>query len=174
MASKTEKSSAVVEAVTAARLRSLLRYEPLTGEFFWIEGGRARPAGKRAGHEHNAGYRGIRVDGKAYLAHRLAWLYVHGAWPVNQIDHINGERADNRIANLRECSNAENCQNVRAHRDGAGLIGTSLEKRRGKWQAGIGFGGKRIFLGYFQTREEAHDAYVKAKSQHHSFGAQSV
>jgi len=153
--------------LTAQRLMELLHYEPTTGQFAWR-------TGRAAGSVHSAGYLEVRVDGNLYLCHRLAWLYVHGDWPAAQIDHINRTRTDNRIANLRECTNQLNCQNVRAHRDGSGLLGTSWEKRRGKWQAGIGINGKRIFLGYHSTREEAHAAYLQAKRELHPFGACNV
>ena len=160
--------------LTAEGLRAVLRYEPDTGEFFW----RVMRGGIRsdfsAGSKHNAGYLSIRIDYKSYLCHRLAWLYMHGVWPKHQVDHINGKRSDNRIVNLRECSNSLNCQNVRAHRDGSGMLGTSFEKRRQKWQAGIGVNGKRFFLGYFETQEEAHKEYLEAKKKYHQFGVENV
>lgn len=156
--------------LTAERLRELVSYNPETGAFHWIvdKSSKAR-AGCRIGSAHTAGYLTVRVDGTAHLLHRLAWLYTHGRWPVDQIDHINGDRADNRLANLRECSNAQNCQNVRAHADGSGMIGASFDKRRGKWVAGIGVSGRRHFLGYFPTQREAHAAYLFAKARFHSF-----
>lgn len=159
------------EVVTSYRLRELVLYDAATGVFInRITRGRGAIAGSVAGWKHCAGYLSIRIDGRAYLCHRLAWLYVRGVWPIDQIDHINGIRTDNRIANLRECSNAENCQNMRPHRDGAGLLGASWEKRCGKWQSGIGIGGKRVHLGYYATREEAHAAYLQAKQERHNFG----
>lgn len=161
----TKKASA---EVTASVARDLLDYEPRTGGFT------RRSTGRRADTKHNAGYLCVSVCGRLYLSHRLAWLYVHGEWPADQIDHINGDRADNRINNLRECTNAQNCQNVRAHRDGCGLLGASLEKRSGRWQSGIGVGGKRFHLGYFATKEEAHAAYLEAKQNLHCFGAFNV
>lgn len=164
----------MMAGLTQQRLRTLLSYEPETGDFRWLvnKSSRAR-AGSAAASRHNAGYLAVRIDGTAYLLHRLAWLYVHGRWPQDQVDHINGDRADNRLVNLRECSNAENCQNVRPHRDGAGTLGVSLDKRRGRWQAGIGINGERRFLGYFATKEEAGAAYRAAKARLHQFHKQS-
>jgi hypothetical protein len=157
--------------LTAERLRSLMEYSPESGVFTWLKG-------KRAGHEatsrHGCGYLTARVDGRAYLLHRLAWLYVHGRWPNDQIDHINGDRSDNRLSNLRECTNAENCQNVRAHCDGSGFIGAAFDKRRGRWQAGIGINGRRRFLGYFDTPEQASAAYQEAKKNIHAFGGKNA
>lgn len=164
-AAAKKKPKAEPALLAADRLRTLFAYDEATGLFI------RRSSGQTAGHKHSAGYLSIGIDGRAYLCHRIAWLYVHGEFPVDQIDHINGNRADNRIANLRQCSNAENCQNVRPHRDGAGLLGTSWEKRRGKWQAGIGINGKRIHLGYYASREDAHAAYLQAKQERHIFGA---
>lgn len=164
----TSETITASEALTPVRLRERVAYCPESGEFTWIAGIRI---GKPAASVHGCGYRTVRIDGRSYLLHRLAWLYVHGRWPINQIDHINGERADNRIANLRECTNSQNCQNVRPHKDGSGLLGTSFIKALKKWQAGIGTAGKRRHLGYFQTQDEAHSAYLAAKAEMHLFGA---
>lgn len=155
-------------SLTAQRLREVLSYNSNTGAFVWISG---RRKGCFAASKHPCGYLTARVDYAAYLLHRLAWLHTFGRWPNGQIDHINGIRDDNRLSNLRECTNAQNCQNVRAHRDGSGHIGASFDRRRGLWQAGIGVNGKRHFLGYFATHKQASDAYLGAKSKFHAFGA---
>jgi hypothetical protein len=88
--------------LTAERLRKRLRYDAETGLFTRRVGSGHAHAGDMAGSVHSTGYVRICIDGGRYTAHRLAWLYVHGVWPSGQIDHINRNRSDNRIANLRE------------------------------------------------------------------------
>src|SRR5437868_3578208 len=98
--------------VTAERLREVLIYAPETGLFYWRGQRGGQGARCEAGTWHSHGYRSIKIDGVAYYAHRLAWLYVHGEHPNREIDHDNGDRGDNRIVNLRQCSHAENLRNV--------------------------------------------------------------
>ena len=99
--------------VSAERLRQLLDYAPETGRFYWRKQRGSAAAGSEAGTWHSHGYRVINIDGVAYYAHRLAWLYVHGEHPAGEIDHINAIPADDRIANLRQCSRSENARNTR-------------------------------------------------------------
>ncbi|WP_082492943.1 HNH endonuclease signature motif containing protein [Acidovorax sp. Leaf160] len=100
----------------------------------------------------------------------MAWLYVNGAWPDGQIDHINGNRADNRIANLRVCSNADNGQNRGVNANNrSGSPGVSFHSKAQKWQAHIGIQGVRHALGFFASKEDAAAAYVEAKAQLHQF-----
>jgi hypothetical protein len=114
------------------------------------------------------GYRRIRVLGKLYWAHRLAWLYVHGDWPPDKIDHINGDRKDNRLMNLRAASDSENMQNVGMRSDNTtGVRGVT--RRKSRWIAQITAGGKTHYLGVHETAEEAHRAYVEAKTRLHPF-----
>jgi hypothetical protein len=104
------------------------------------------------------------VEYRRYYAHRLAWLYVHGEWP-NVIDHINGDAGDNRIANLRSCSQQRNMQNIRASRNKHGLTGVVFHRKSGLFHATIKVNKRATSLGYYKTAEEAHDAYLRAKSQ---------
>lgn len=159
-----------MSAITAERLRHLLDYDPISGAFLRRVAGRGLRVGQVAGSDCR-GYRSIAVDGRDYRAHRLAWLYVHGRWPTGMLDHINGDRADNRIANLRECSNSENLQNLKcARRDsGSGLLGASWHKGKRLWQAAIELNGKARHLGYYGTADAAHAAYLKAKAEVHPF-----
>ena len=155
-----------------ARLRELFSYDPDTGIFTRRTSGGGAKAGSVAGHAAYDGYVYIQADGKRYSAHRLAWLFVHGRWPAEQTDHINGIRSDNRIANLREASNTENQQN--RHRAptknvSCGLLGASWHKGGKCWQSRITMHGKKIHLGNFGTAEEAHAAYLKAKVRLHPF-----
>jgi hypothetical protein len=144
------------------RLRALLNYDRATGVFTWrvkCRGGRARP-GKAAGYIGNHGYIKISIGGRYWLAHRLAWAHVHGVL-VSQLDHINRNKADNRIANLRPCTAVENNQNSdRVSRRPASALGTTFRARSGKWQAQAGAGGRNIYLGCFDSQSEAHAAYL--------------
>jgi hypothetical protein len=155
--------------LTVERARQALRYEPETGEFYWRVWTTARVVvGARAGTIRPPnGYRVVTVDGEKIYEHRLAWFYVHGCWPVDQIDHINGERADNRIANLREAVGSQNVGNTRQRVDSStGIKGVTFHKRDNRWQAQISVRGKHRHLGQFKTREEAQAAYAKAATEH--------
>jgi hypothetical protein len=158
--------------LTAERLRELLGYDPNTGEFVWLlKRNQHVGAGSKAGALDAKGYRVITVDGRDQKAHRLAWLYVHGEWPPDDIDHINGIRSDNRIANLRKASRGQNVQNIRrARKDSrSGLIGAHYRKDSGTYAASIQVNGLNKHLGHFKTAEEAHAAYLKAKAELHPF-----
>lgn len=161
--------------LTAARLHELLHYEPETGAFTGIAARGTRKAGHKAGSQHSDGYIYIQVAMKKYKAHRLAWLYMTGEWPVDHIDHINCIRFDNRWANLRDVTNAVNQQNrlnANISNMSTGLLGVSLTKvsRSNPFQSQIKINGKQRHLGLFKTAELAHAAYVQAKRQHHSGG----
>jgi HNH endonuclease/AP2 domain len=148
--------------LTQKRLQELLDYDCETGVFTWKVGRRGTAtAGDVAGCLHSEGYVNIMVDGKIYSAHRLAWLFVHGSFPSNQLDHWNRIRNDNRIANLREVDHRGNSHNRKRHQEGK-LVGTSFRKDRGKWRAQIENKGKKKSLGCFDTELEAHEAYMKA------------
>lgn len=157
--------------LTAARLREVLHYNQETGAFTWrVYRGRTAKVGSVAGSLNNRGYIGIRVDGKRYLAHRLAWLYVYGVWPVDEIDHVDGKRTSNQIANLRECSRSENGQNLSIRASStSGFIGVCFDRERAKWMASIQVNGKLRNLGRFSTPEKASAAYQAAKAKLHSF-----
>ena len=129
-------------------------------------------AGEVVGGASGKGYLRVSLFGKSYLQHHIVWLAAHGELPVLDIDHINGIRADNRIANLRETTRAVNMQNLRrAHVDSASqLLGTYFDKRRGRWQASICKAGRNRFLGYFDTAEAAAQAYLTAKRSIHREG----
>lgn len=169
---------------TAALLRELLDYNPETGYFIWrprpmalFEGPRAGPiwhtryCGKRAGSLSKAlGYETIRVFDRAYWSHRLAWLHVTGEHPVGEIDHINGDRSDNRISNLRDVSRQINQQNMRKTISSRTMpLGVFLNERKvvRRYSASIQIDGHAKHLGYFDTPEIAHAAYVQAKRLHH-------
>jgi len=154
--------------LTAERLRHLLHYNADTGEFRWRVPRKGSVKGGAAGRLHYKGYREICVDGRLYRAHRLAWLYVHGQWPKEEVDHRNLNKADNRIENLREASHAQNKHNVPAPANNkSGFKGVSFHKQRRRWTAQICYLGKTQRLGLFDTPEAAHAAYVEAAQRLH-------
>jgi len=139
------------------KLRRLFYYDPETGLF-------SRLAGKRkVGSLTGNGYFCIKIgpagSNRRYMAHRLAWFYTYGKWPNHEVDHINGNRLDNRIANLREATRS---QNEFAAKKGKGI---RWEPKRKKWLARIGVNWKQINLGRYATREEALAAYKKAAKE---------
>jgi hypothetical protein len=154
--------------LTASRLRELLTYDSETGEFRWIVRRNGTKSGVAAGHKTARGYVHLRVESRLYKAHRLAWLYVHGEWPRDQIDHINGVYDDNRIANLREANSSQNKRNTGPYRNNlSGIKGVSWRPRDSRWQAEIRVNGRRHYLGYFKTSEEASAAYAAAAAAMH-------
>jgi hypothetical protein len=140
----------------------MIHYDPDTGEFTWLQplSNRVRP-GDHPSNVSAQGYVRVGVGGRVYLAHRLAWFYVHGYWPAEEVDHINGCRTDNRICNLREANRRLNSQNMKKHRAGK-LPGSSFYQDIGKWRSTIYYGGVHHLVGYYPTEEEAHEAYMKA------------
>lgn len=160
----------MTKTLTALRLRDLLLYNNETGLFTRITPIQSRRVGDVAGHTRPDGYKTICIDGKNYLSHRLAWLYFYGIWPIDQIDHIDGNRGNNKIINLREASSSQNCENRAKRCDStSGYIGVTLCKKSMKWQAKIGHKGKRTHLGLFSSPELAGNAYMEAKASIHKF-----
>ena len=161
--------------LTVERLKELLNYDSDSGIFMWRVPRRGIRLSKPAGTLDAKGYVIIFVDGQSYKAHRLAWLYVHGEWPPDQIDHINLIKDDNRIANLRPATNLQNTRNrVTGNRGSTSqYLGVSWNTAKGKWMAQIGLkgtnGGTR-YLGLFDTEKAAHAAYLEAKSLLHEGG----
>ena len=154
--------------LTAQTLRELLDYNPETGEFAWAKSRVGAKKGSTAGTIRPDGYRSIFLTGYRYLAHRLAWLHCHGTWPSAQIDHISGDRADNRISNLREATSSINNQNKRGARSdnkASGLLG--VYKNGTRWSARVQLGKAKYNAGIYDTPEEAHAAYIKAKRLMH-------
>lgn len=153
--------------LTAQILRDLYHYNPETGIFTRRIRRGGYLAGGMAGSHKKKGYLSIAYLGKEYPAHRVAWLYVYGKWPNGFIDHKNGIKSDNRIENLREANSKLNNENRRtaSTKSRTGLLGAYPFKNR--FVAFIGTNGKNKNLGYFDTAEEAHEAYLKAKRKIH-------
>lgn len=156
--------------ITRAELMDVLSYDPATGIFVWKTSPNGRvPIGLRAGFLSDGGPRlSIKIKRKTYVLARLAWLYMTGEWPSGVIDHINGNCADDRFANLRSVSLNVNAQNQRrAHvSNKVGLLGVT--SCRNKFRASINVNGKKVHLGSFSTPEEAHARYVAAKREFHA------
>lgn len=152
--------------LTQLRLKTKLTYDPVTGVFTWNNDSdlngywNSRLAGTQAGTLTKFGYRRIELDGRLYMAHRLAWFYVYGVWPSAQLDHDNHNRADNRIVNLKEATNLENSRNRK------GQPGVRFCTQKQKWKADIGADGVQYPLGFFDTKGEAIAARQEGEALH--------
>jgi hypothetical protein len=157
---------------TAEELKSVFHYDPETGEFL-NKTDRARTpkamSGMVAGYiSKSHGYRMLSWKNNALLGHRVAWTMHYGEWPIDEIDHINNIRFDNRIANLRQASKEENNRNkVISRRNTSGIKGVTWLKSRQKWVAKICFKRKHTTIGYFTLKEKAAEAYAEAAHRLH-------
>lgn len=142
----------------------MVRYDATTGKFY-----RARDGREVGFVVASKGYVCLKLAGKKCNAHRVAWLISTGGWPAGEIDHINGDKTDNRLANLRDVPRLLNAQNqTRAHkRNGTGLLGVHYDQDRDRYIAAIFTGGRKRFLGRHETAEAAHAAYLSAKRRLH-------
>lgn len=131
----------------------LLHYEPTTGVFTWaVKPAKQIAVGTLAGYVGRSGYVFIRIQGELHYAHRLVFFYVTGAWPGEQIDHVNGVKADNRWANLREVTQTENLRNcAKSKSNKSGITGVHWDKKKSKWVARIMANRKTVFLGHFDN-----------------------
>jgi hypothetical protein len=146
--------------ITQEKLKEILDYNPDTGIFTWkVSKAKRIKVGSVAGCKNNLGYILIRIDGKIYLAHRLAWLYTNGDFPLNCIDHINQIKDDNRICNLRDVTVSENMQNQ------SQVLGYT--KNGSKYKATITLNNILYQLGSYETKEQARQAYLNAKIKLH-------
>jgi hypothetical protein len=156
--------------LTAEQLRTALDYEPDIGTFRWRETyTNSVKVGDVAGSLHSKGYVHIWIRNAPHYAHRLAWLYVYGEWPTGMLDHINGDKADNRISNLRLATPTLNQQNMRkaSKLSGTGLLGAQVCRFTGLYRARIRVDGRSVEIGRFRTAIEAHEAYVATKRRLH-------
>lgn len=159
-------------------LRECLDYNPETGVLTWKERPRSHFAtdgghkifnaqfpGKRIVGKYDKGYICLSLNNLVHKAHRVIWAIYHGSWPADQVDHINMDKSDNRIANLKEATADENSRRMSLYRNNrSGIIGVSWAKHCNRWKAYIGVNGRQIVLGYFAQKEDAIDARKKADS----------
>ena len=152
-------------------LKSLLSYDPDTGIFTWLVRRGSRGAiGAQITRLTKSGYVYVGIDKRAYLAHRLAWLYVYGVWPDGGIDHINQNRVDNRIANLRLANKSENGQNRAAPKHNkSGVKGVYWSHRENKWVAAIRADKQCLRLGAFTNLADAARVRAEAELKYHPY-----
>ena len=151
--------------LTQERLKEVLRYDPDSGDFFWrVSTSNRMPVGSKAGKRDRRGYLIIGVDGTQYYAHRLAWFYVYGEFPP-YLDHVNQDKSDNRISNLREATKIDNGGNSKARKSRSGLKGAHWHRGAGRWSSIVHYNGNHVYLGLFDTPEEAHAAYCKTAEE---------
>lgn len=156
--------------LTAERIRELLHYDPETGVFTWRRRADSRFdrwVNRVVGYPDKDGYLTIRIGGKNYFLHRLAWLHAYGIWPTGQIDHINASKTNNKLANLRDVTQSVNMQNrQRALANSkSGVLGVSW--KQGRWRAQIKIEGKVFHIGHFTSIDDASIAYLDAKRKLH-------
>jgi len=153
--------------LTQSRLKELLEYNTETGIFTRkISIGSRGMSGNIVGTNHGGGYLTVQIDKKLFYLHRLAWLFVHGEFPKKFIDHIDHNKKNNKIKNLREVSKSGNGQNqikVTSRNKGANYLGVSFDKRRGVYYAKIQNLGIQKYLGTFETQEDAFARYLEEK-----------
>lgn len=157
--------------ISIERLRTMLSYDAKDGSLRWAERRSATAAkGSLAGFINHKGYRMVGIDGKQYRAHRIILAMAAGQWPSDDlvVDHIDGNRDNNRIENLRLCTHSENQHNRDIpSNNSTGLLGVSYDKADRNWRASICVGRKRSRIGNYATPEEAHQAYLDAKAKLH-------
>jgi hypothetical protein len=150
--------------ITQERLKEVLSYDQESGNFHWIKSGKGTKAGALAGWIDN-GYVRISIDQRKYLAHKLVWLYVHG-FVATEIDHINLNRSDNSLKNLRVASHSNNLANTKIKSTNkSGFKGVCWCKKRKMWRASINKNYKHIHLGFFDDLLSARDSYIEKANE---------
>lgn len=149
-----------IDDLSADYVSERLAYDPATGAITLRRPSKmGRPTGTRAEFKFGRGYLGVALKDRIYSAHRIAWLITYGRWPTGEIDHINRDKSDNRLSNLRDVPKSINGHNKGpSRRNSSGFKGVSLT-RSGTWNAQIKVDGRRHNLGTFKTKEAAAEAY---------------
>lgn len=167
----TSKQEHGVDMITQARLKELLKYDPLTGRLMWAVSRPGKHRGSDAGcikrDEAGKKYRQTSVDSIRYLDHRLIWLYIHGELPAEEIDHIDGDGLNNKMENLRSVSHAVNQRNRRlCSNSRSGFNGVSWHSKHRNWQVNIWAKGKQMSLGRYQSLIDAVAARIRGNKKH--------
>ena len=144
------------------KIASVIKYDATTGKLFWVE-----KEGQEAGSQHNAGYLRVKINQQSFLCHRVAWLLYYGSWPVTELDHIDGNRQNNKIENLRLANKRENAWN-RLSKIGSTSLekGVSWDKSRERCSAYIKIEGKVKNLGRFSCEQSAATTYNEFAKAH--------
>lgn len=154
--------------LTQQYLKEILHYDESTGEFVWMITKSRTTKGTVAGYKNVIGYVVIKINKANYLAHRLAWLYVHGEWPPCLIDHLNGVRSDNRLCNLRPATATQNNWNKSiASNNKSGVVGVCWSSRTEKWRVNISVSKRHLYIGQFDDFEFAELAASEAREKFH-------
>jgi len=154
--------------LTAERVKEVFNYDPETGEFYRkLDKYGRHITPYKVGFTMSNGYTYLSIDGKQVRAHRIAWLYVTEQWPDLFVDHINGDKSDNRFCNLRVATPRINAENRRAPKTTSTTGHMGVSQERSVWRATITTNKKFRRIGTFKTPQEAHDAYLKAKRAEH-------
>ena len=155
--------------LSIAEISNFLNYDPITGNLTWIVSRGTIRKGSIAGSKRDDGYLRVCLFKRNYFAHRVAWGLHYGEWPQNVIDHIDGDRENNKIYNLRDVTVSENGQNRRtpASNSTTGYLGVCFDKKFGKFKAAIKYNGRNKSLGHFETAQEAAEKYKSAKLIYH-------
>ena len=161
-----------MKSVDLALVRQAFAVNEETGQLINKINRRKARAGEIAGTQRPDGYSQVCIDKTILLVHRVVFALAHGYWSDLEIDHINGDKSDNRAANLREATKSQNGANKRLCRDG--LKGASWCKRAKKWRTTLRKDGKQFHIGLFETAEEAHAAYMAAATRHHGTFARAA
>lgn len=168
MSVTVQQDSQMKQKLTAEELRSIMSYDPMSGEFRWKKRlSQGTRAGEVAGCLNTLGYWQVGIRRHRYYGHRLAWLHFYGEWPPTEVDHIDGNPANNRIGNLRLASHSTNMQNLTrvSKKTQSGILGVHVTKQGFSSKIMVNY--KSVHLGNFKTAEEAHAAYVAAKRELH-------
>jgi len=153
--------------ITQKQLKKLLNYNKATGVFTWLNTRRGAQINSIAGTLDFGGYVRIQINKKVYKAHRLAWVYIYGVSPKKEIDHINGNKKDNRICNLRDVSTSENSKNSKLYcTNTSGVVGITYNKISMKWIAQITVNYKNIRLGTFKNKKDAIESRTQANQKY--------
>lgn len=148
------------------KMREFMDYDPLTGLMTWkkVLSNRTKPGSVCGGNVDSKGYRRVCFDGKQYRAHRIAWALFYGVKPIDQIDHINGDKLDNRISNLRQANNSQNSRNCKISKNNtSGVSGVTFHKASNRWMAQITVDRKNCYLGLFENKDDAISARKSAE-----------